>query len=175
MAPSPLEAVSSPRSPEQSPGCRGFSLYPHLMPAKAKPVTPNALRPGGRALWDEVLTREPQMTEPRKRVLLEACRLADRLDEIDAGLGDDYAVLQIIEEVDKATGDITSYVVSVKQAVATAKGLGEQMSKHLATLRVLTPADVKPEKRGNPGGARGSYKTDGPAPTALELVMGEGG
>lgn len=146
---------------------------PDKIPAAAEPITPDALRGGGRALWDEVLELEPSMTEYRKRILIEACRIADRLDAIDAGLGDDYAVLEMIEQTDH-DGNITSYVVAVEKALTTAKGLAEQMSKLIATLRLPGPDGKKQPYQGGskPGVSRGSYGTQRSNVSSIDHARG---
>lgn len=127
--------------------------------ARPKPVTPTALQAGGRALWDSVLKVEPNMPEWRKRILIETCRLADRLDNIDKGLterGDG----SYLETVYRDDGTVVEIVV--KPALATAKGLSDQMTKQLATLRLPDAAGDKSGRQGgNPGTARGTYKTGG--------------
>jgi hypothetical protein len=94
------------------------------------------------------LEEVPNLPEHQRVILLEACRLKDRLDMIEAGIERSSSILFTIEREDDGVVE-----VKVDNAVTVAKQLGEAMAKHLATLRLATP-DAKKARAGSPGGQR---------------------
>ena len=127
--------------------------------ARKKLVDPEHLGPGGRAFWESTTTEHPNLTDSQKLLLLEACRIKDRLDRIDAGLGKSSSILEVIEP--RNEGDVT-YQIVVDKAATTAVSLAALMAKLIAQLRLPDANGVKPgSKGGNPGGIRAPYKTSG--------------
>ena len=116
---------------------------------------------GGRELWDSAIGERPDMPDHQRAILLEACRTKDRIDTITRGLnfegtpGNQWSILKSVP-LPNADGVIE---IRIDSAVSLAKGLGETMAKHLATLRLTaTVAGAKGSKGGNPGGTRAAYQ-----------------
>lgn len=137
-------------------------------PVDPEPITPDDLGPGGRALWDSVLEIEPTIPEWRKRNLIEACRLADRLDKLDAGLGNNVSLLETVET------DGGSIDVYVDKALTTARSLADLQAKLIATLRLPDASGKSGRRPGNPGTARGAYKPGEATVSAIERARSRG-
>lgn len=126
-------------------------------------IDPDTLDTGGRKFWDDVTTDYPDLTSPQVRNLYEVCRIMDRLDAIDHGLGDMSSLLEVVE-LGEGRG---TFEVTVDKAATTAKGLADLQAKLLASLRLGLPAT---NGAGNWGGARGPQKPpESDAKSAAEL------
>lgn len=120
---------------------------------------PSGLATKGRKLWKEIL--ELHDLGPAEIVILEeACRIADRLDKLNAALGDelgDWLNLRLND-------DGTEIRVVVDGALSEARQQANVLKQLVAALRLPDEATGKrPQQR---GGARGSYKTTGRAGAA---------
>jgi hypothetical protein len=95
---------------------------------------------------------------PAELVMLEeACRIADRLDRMDAllrGEVDSWLLLRVNEDGDQVTVVVSNVLSEARQQATVMKQL-------IAALRVPDEASGKrPQQR---GGARGAYKPTGKA------------
>lgn len=118
--------------------------------------TPAELDLGGAKLWKSIV--DGHELDPIQLVtLLEACRLKDRLDKLDAILrGDSETWMRLIH--DTRTED---YELKIDDALSKANTTANLMKQLLTSLRLPdAESGKKPQQR---GGARGSY-----APTAKE-------
>jgi hypothetical protein len=98
--------------------------------APSHPVTsPVGLAPRGRQLWRELAK---DLRTPAQRVLLEeACRIADRLEQLDRLLrGESATWLRLVEDID--TGEVT---VVVDKALAEARQQQLALSRLMAEIR----------------------------------------
>ena len=119
----------------------------------------NAARGRGKKLWDEIT--EAHELDPSQRVILEeACRCADRLDQLDdviAGKG----VLQLMHfrhMIERDTDDERHIVLTVDGALSEARQQQNVLKQLLVSLRLPEQATGKrPQQRG----ARGAYQTGG--------------
>lgn len=115
---------------------------------------PSGLAAKGRKLWREMCALTP--LNPAELVMLEeACRIADRLDRLDAlltGHMETWLQLRVNDEGDQIT-------VVVSQPLSEARQQATVMKQLIAALRVPDEASGKrPQQR---GGARGAYKPTG--------------
>ena len=122
--------------------------------ASATRATPVGLGARGRKLWRELTADEPG---PAERLLIEeACRIADRLDKLDAQLrGDAEAWLRFV--VDDTGAEVT---ITIDRALAEARQQAVALKALLAELRATRapaktgraaaerPASTEPEVRG---------------------------
>lgn len=116
-----------------------------------KPAAPRGLDARGRRLWREVVDRLDGELDPAQRELLvEACRMADRLDRLDAQLrGGDWLRLDVDEG-----GEL---VVRVDAALAAASRDANVLKQLLTALRLPDEQTGKrPQYRGPRGAQRPS-------------------
>lgn len=113
----------------------------------------------GAALWAAM---EPEKLAPTHRVLLEeACRIADRLDRLDAMLAgrEDWVRLQARnDEATEVTVIVDNLLAESRQQATTLRGL-------VAEVRAATPAAKRPTGRpavvaDTPAGAKGAGVAD---------------
>ncbi|NYJ06591.1 hypothetical protein [Petropleomorpha daqingensis] len=115
------------------------------MTTNTPPRPPKELAARGRALWRSVLTKY-ELEEHELALLMQACRTADRLDDIAAAL-----VGQPLT-VDNFRGDPVAHPLLNEQ-----RQQSMTLARLLASLRIPTgdaEADGRPQRR---GGARGTY------------------
>jgi hypothetical protein len=104
---------------------------------------PEDLGPGGRALWTSIADVF-ELAEHERALLHEACRVADRLDALDA-----------VVRLDGVTVS-TPQGLRAHPALVEARQQGVVLSRLVASLRL--PDDDEPEDRPQRrGGARGAY------------------
>jgi len=111
--------------------------------ASATRATPVGLGARGRKLWRELTADEPG---PAERLLIEeACRIADRLDKLDAQLrGDAEAWLRFV--VDDTGAEVT---ITIDRALAEARQQAVALKALLAELRQAAPkAAARPGRGG---------------------------
>lgn len=127
---------------------------------------PSGLAAKGRRLWRELT--ELHDFGPAERVIVEeACRIADRLDRLDALItGKKDAWLRF-----RSSEDGTEVTVTIDQALSEARQQANQLKQLIAALRLPDEQSGKrPQQR---GGARGAYRSTGKGAgtvTALELA-----
>lgn len=118
---------------------------------------PTALGPAGAALWREV-TAAPARLGPLERVLLvEACRIVDRLEKLDElirGTGDTWAILAAELE------DRSEVAVVIDAPLSEARHQAGRLTSVLAELRQRTAAAGAPPATNTaqppaPGGSSG--------------------
>lgn len=117
---------------------------------------PSGLGTKGRKLWRDMSALAS--FNPAELVMLEeACRIADRLDRMDAllrGEVDSWLLLRVNEDGDQVTVVVSNVLSEARQQATVMKQL-------IAALRVPDEASGKrPQQR---GGARGAYKPTGKA------------
>ncbi len=115
------------------------------------PRTPPGLAAKGRRLWRELC--EANEFGPEERVLLEeACRIADRLDRLDALIsGDEDAWLRF-----RVNDDGTQVKVVIDSALSEARQQANVLKQIIAALRLPDEQSGKrPQQR---GGGRGAYQ-----------------
>jgi hypothetical protein len=128
--------------------------------------TPDGLEAGGRALWDAVLADAPDIDEPQRVQLLEACRSKDRLDQLDRLLRGEISTWARL--VHHARDDV--YDLRIDGALTQANATANQMKQLLAACRL---PDVKTGKRPQARPARGVYKSGGGV-TAIDKLRQAG-
>lgn len=108
------------------------------MPRIAKKlVDPSTLGPGGRALWDDTMADYEELDSRQQVLLLEACRMKDRLDRLDALLRGDVEVWLKLRH--GRTGTIE---LDIAPALAQANTTTNIMKQTIAAMR-LPDADGK--------------------------------
>ena len=113
--------------------------------------TPSGLATRGRKLWRE-LTAEHTIPAAELVLLEEACRIADRLDRLDAILTDpDASWLRL--RVSEDTAEVT---VTVDAVLSEARQQANVLKQLITALRIPDEVTGKqPQRRG----ARGAYST----------------
>lgn len=129
----------------------------------AVPRTPPGLAAKGRRLWRELC--DLNEFDPAERVLLEeACRIADRLDRLDAllsGEGDAWLRLRVND-------DGTEVRVVMDGALSEARQQANVLKQIVAALRLPDEkTGARPQHR---GGARGAYQPSGGAAKAGKVT-----
>jgi len=115
---------------------------------------PNGLAAKGSKLWRD-LTELHDFGPAELVILEESCRIADRLDKLDAALGDELGDWLVFRSND----DGTEVRVVVDGVLSEARQQANILKQLIAALRLPDEASGKrPQHR---GGARGAY-----APTA---------
>lgn len=120
-------------------------------PSTVTPVTRPSLGKRGRRLWDALTADTP---DPAQLVLIEeACRIADRLDRLDAQLrGDEDAWLRFIVNddgsevtvvIDRALSEARQQAVALKQLFAELRQ--SQVAAKPVPKIVAQPAGASPE------------------------------
>ena len=120
------------------------------------PRAPKGLGERGRRLWKQV--QEDALLDPGQTVILEeACRLADRLDELDSiiqGKGVlrlmQFRLQDVFEDDDERR---TVVEVKFNSVLAEARQSQNVLKQLLVSLRLPDEAGVRPQKRGS----RGAY------------------
>lgn len=137
----------------------------------AKSTRPEGLQAGGRALWDAI-TDAHVLDAVQIVNLTEACRLKDRLDDMDR-IVHGKGVLELLRfrRMDR-NGDGSPeepVVIEVKfdDVIGKANATANQMKQMLAALRLPdVDTGARPQQR---GGARGAYKPSGKTGTVSSL------
>lgn len=106
---------------------------------------PDGLRTAGRQLWGSV-TRDYDIEEHERLLLVEACRVADRLDAIATEL------VAAPLTMTNFKGDPCSHPLLVE-----ARQQGIVFSRLLASLRLPSGDEDDPSRPQRRGGARGTY------------------
>lgn len=116
------------------------------------PRTPGGLGLKGSKLWREVC-KVHDLAQPELVILEEACRIADRLDRLDAlltGNADAWLKFQVNE-------DGTEVTVAIDSALSESRQQANVLKQLVAALRLPDEATGRrPQRR---GGARGSYRS----------------
>ena len=123
----------------------------------ARSKAPEGLAVGGRALW-VAITKDHDLDAVQLVNLTEACRLKDRLDEMDRIVqGKGVTELMRFRRVDLGGDGTVTVEVKFDDVIGKANATANQMKQLLAALR-LPDAETgkRPQQR---GGARGAYKT----------------
>lgn len=108
-----------------------------------------ALGAGGRALWEDV-TQLDKLTAIQRALLLQACRIKDRLDGIDRSLRQDGEFLRVVLSDD---GDVATLVVNRALAEERAQAIALKSIVHELHASGLTgglEAPVIPDKSTEP-------------------------
>ena len=103
------------------------------------PRAPDALRPGGRALWGSVSPAH-DLDAVQLTLLLEACRAKDRLDRLDEVLrtGVPYGV-------------VSDYRLVVQRPLDLANVTGRAIGQLLRAMRLPDERGRRPQRRGARG------------------------
>ena len=109
--------------------------------------------PGGQRLWDAV-TEKHELDEAQRVQLVEACRMKDRLDQLDLLLRGDVSTWVSIHELEGRPS-----VLVVNAALAQANTTANAMKQLLAAMRLPDESGKRPQQR---GGARGAYGVQTP-------------
>lgn len=119
----------------------------------ALPKPPANLEPRGRALWTATYERHPEMTELEREVLLEACRVVDRLEHLDEACRTEPTVME------GRQGPL------INPALAEARQQANLLKMLMAAMRVPDEKTGKrPQVRGT---ARGAINQSSPAVTSI--------
>ena len=114
---------------------------------------PEGLRDGGAALWDSIADAH-ELDAMQVVQLTEACRMKDRLDQLDRLLrGDVSAWAEIVDR------DGSPSALVINGALDKANTTANTMKQLLAALRLPDAAGSRPQQR---GGARGAYGAQTP-------------
>ena len=108
---------------------------------------------GGQRLWDAI-TEAHELDEPQRVQLVEACRMKDRLDQLDLLLRGDVSTWVSIHELEGGPS-----VLVVNAALAQANTTANAMKQLLAAMRLPDESGKRPQQR---GGARGAYGVQTP-------------
>ena len=138
----------------------------------SKPKPPSGLASGGRTLWREVV-KDHDLDVVQLVTLTEACRLKDRLDDMDE-IVQGKGVLELLRfrRMDQGAcghDDDEPVTIQVKfdDVISRANATANQMKQMLAALRLPdVETGARPQQR---GGARGAYKPGGKASTVSSL------
>ena len=112
------------------------------MAGTRKPPSPSGLKTAGKKLWDSVIA-DFDLEEHEKITLKEACRTADRLDELDKEM--ESEPLTVVN----SKGDETANPRIVEQ-----RQQAMVFTRLIASLRLPDEAGAVPQHR---GASRGSY------------------
>ena len=110
---------------------------------------------GGSALWDAI-TSEHDLDQAQIVQLTEACRMKDRLDQMDALLRGDVSTWASIDVGD----DGRPAVLVINSALDKANTTANVMKQLLAAMRLPDAAGKRPQQRG-PRGAYGAQVAGG--------------
>lgn len=130
------------------------------------PRAPKGLQTRGRRLWRQV-HGETTLDPAQVVILEEACRMADRLDELDSII-QGKGVLNLMQfrmGLDSGDGSEDSPIkveVKFNSALAEARQQQNVFKQLLVSLRLPDSEGVRPQQRGS----RGAYKT-GESPRAV--------
>jgi hypothetical protein len=128
----------------------------------------------GERLWSEVTTAHPTLDATRLVILEEACRCADRLDELDSII-QGRGVLHLMRfRMRDLFSDEEERNVSVEVRFDSALGEARQQQnvfkQLLVSLRLPDTEGQQPQRRG----ARGAYQTGG-SPSSSDAAPPAGG
>ena len=115
------------------------------------PAAPKGLGTGGRALW-RAIVEDHDLDGMQRAQLVEACRMKDRCDKLDAVLrGDADTWMHLVVDA-QPDGDI--YELRITNALSKANETANSMKQLLTALRLPDGASGKrPQQRG-PRGAQ---------------------
>ena len=122
---------------------------------------PKSFAPGGQRLWDAI-TEKHELDEAQRVQLVEACRMKDRLDQLDLLLRGDVSTWVSIHELEGRPS-----VLVVNAALAQANTTANAMKQLLAAMRLPDESGKRPQQR---GGARGAYGVQTPGGADVGLV-----
>ena len=108
---------------------------------------------GGQRLWDAIAEAH-ELDEAQRVQLVEACRMKDRLDQLDLLLRGDVSTWVSIHESEGRPA-----VLVVNAALAQANTTANAMKQLLAAMRLPDSSGKRPQQR---GGARGAYGVQTP-------------
>ena len=117
--------------------------------------------PGGQRLWDAI-TEKHELDEAQRVQLVEACRMKDRLDQLDLLLRGDVSTWVSIHELEGSPS-----VLVINSALAQANTTANAMKQLLAAMRLPDESGKRPQQR---GGARGAYGVQTPGGADVGLV-----
>lgn len=120
-------------------------------------AVPRGLAPRGRRLWKDTVEHLGGKLDPAQReLLLEASRMADRLDKLESALSAGGTFLEYVR--DEEEGEL---VLRVDGALGAASRDANVLKQLLTALRLPDEATgARPQQRG----ARGAYKPSAAAP-----------
>lgn len=119
------------------------------------PKPPALLAERGLTLWASLHAQHPGLTDPERELVLEACKTADHLDQIEAYLpdGDPF--------VSDAKGTL-----AIHPGFIEARQQANILKQLIAALRLPDErSGARPQQR---GGARGAYQTSGARVSSLD-------
>lgn len=128
------------------PAKRSKPRPPASVPARRptpKGAVPTGLRDRGRALW---ISLGQTVGTPAGELALEACRLADRLEQLDCYLGGRDAWLDLVEKVEGSG----RYEIVVDKALDQARQQALAFKQLLADLGVTAVPAAPPERAKSP-------------------------
>ena len=108
---------------------------------------------GGQRLWDAIAEAH-ELDEAQRVQLVEACRMKDRLDQLDLLLRGDVSTWVSIHESEGRPA-----VLVINAALAQANTTANTMKQLLAAMRLPDSSGKRPQQR---GGARGAYGVQTP-------------
>lgn len=120
---------------------------------------PGGLERRGRLLWSEV-TEAHDLARPELVLLEDACRIADRLDRLDAALA---GRSECFREVQSKDGERVSLVVD--SILAESRQQANVLKQLVAALRLPDEGG----KRASKVGSRGAYKASGKSASVSSL------
>lgn len=114
----------------------------------------------GRKLWREI-TGGHELPPAELVLLEESCRIADRLDQLDAMLRDPQQRWLKPRVFSSDDGSEVTVIVTIDSALSEARQQANVLKQLLVSLRLPDAATgAKPQQRG----ARGAYRTGAKAP-----------
>lgn len=125
----------------------------------AAPAAPSTLGSRGKKLWREIV-RANELDAVQKVTLEEACRCADRLEELDGiirGKGVGQLMRFRLELEDALENPRAEIRVTVDGVLAEARQQQNVFKQLLVSLRLPDAQGERPQKRG----ARGAYASSG--------------
>ena len=108
---------------------------------------------GGQRLWDAIAEAH-ELDEAQRVQLVEACRMKDRLDQLDLLLRGDVSTWVSIHESEGRPA-----VLVINAALVQANTTANTMKQLLAAMRLPDSSGKRPQQR---GGARGAYGVQTP-------------
>ena len=136
----------------------------------AAPTAPSTLGARGKKLWREIV-KDHELDAVQRITLEEACRCADRLEELDEvirgkGVGQLLRFrMKLDEELDNPDANIT---ITVDGVLAEARQQQNVFKQLLVALRL---PDAETGKKPQQRGARGAYQPQAAKPGSVTSLM----
>lgn len=138
----------------------------------AKPQKPANLGRRGQKLWADLSTDD--MPADQAALLVETCRTADRLDELDAMLKGE-AVVRFMADVVDEYENVVDITISLDDALMEARQQANLFKQLLVTLRQLAPGAAKMPARTTRGTQAGGAKVAAAAAGVTDIGAARGG